>query len=278
MFLVHFIFCVHYLIASISICRRQVFYASVERPPILSAAATQSPFPDIQAFSISDSDNLQRPTTLTWGVCLHFILRQLLSPIWSVQNFGQPEYPCWQSILFLLLGRRPTNWVADETNISSKDKSKERRMKTEGRMSKREKVQKRESKIAKRGETGSVNLQRAGTLPDLHLGWEKSFLWGYLDKHFLILCWQVIKMVVINGTEGSCLQFERQRSHQFSPWVILTKLPLKSLFKEPENQHSSKNRFSPLIDVTEKSDIWHHLQKGGKLLYLSHLRKLNWTT
>ena len=75
MFLVHFIFCVHYLIASISICRRQVFYASVERPPILSAAATQSPFPDIQAFSISDSDNLQRLTTLTSAevcVCISF--------------------------------------------------------------------------------------------------------------------------------------------------------------------------------------------------------------
>ena len=51
------------------------------------------------------------------------------------------------SILFLLLGRRPTNWVADETNISSKDKSKERRMKTEGRMSKREKVQKSVEKV-----------------------------------------------------------------------------------------------------------------------------------
>ena len=192
----------------------------------------------------------------------------------------QPEYPCWQSILFLLLGRRPTNWVADETNISSKDKRKKDEDWREDEQKGESAKKCRESKIAKRGEMGSVNLQRAGTLPDLHLGWEKSFLWGYLDKHFLILCWQVIKMMVINGTEGSCLQFERQRSHQFSPWVILTKLPLKSLFMEQKiNTHQiSKNRFSPLIDVTEKSDIWHHLQKGGKLLYLSHLRKLNWTT
>ena len=73
MSLVHFVFCVHYLISSICICRQPVFYATgrlllllllVKGQHILSAVATQSPFPEIQPFSLlrSDCNNLQRKT------------------------------------------------------------------------------------------------------------------------------------------------------------------------------------------------------------------------
>ena len=74
MSLVHLVFCVHYLISSICICRQPVFYATGrllpsaaaggERPHILSAVATQSPFPEIQPFPLlrSDCNNLQRKT------------------------------------------------------------------------------------------------------------------------------------------------------------------------------------------------------------------------
>ena len=71
MSLVHFVFCVHYLISSICICHQPVFYATgrlllllVKGQHILSAVATQSPFPEIQPFSLlrSDCNNLQGKT------------------------------------------------------------------------------------------------------------------------------------------------------------------------------------------------------------------------
>ena len=103
MSLVHFVFCVHYLISSICICHQPVFYATGrllpsaaggERPHILSAVATQSPFPEIQPFSLlrSDCNNLQRKTK--GQQLLHnlsFSVSFFSCSVWSVISFWEAK-------------------------------------------------------------------------------------------------------------------------------------------------------------------------------------------
>ena len=99
MSLVHLVFCVHYLISSICICHQPVFYATgrlllVKGQHILSAVATQSPFPEIQPFSLlrSDCNNLQRKTK--GQQLLHnlsFSVSFFSCSVWSVISFWEAK-------------------------------------------------------------------------------------------------------------------------------------------------------------------------------------------